>query len=347
MSVRERDGVVATGYVASGASRPSMVAVDVGYGYTKAVADGARLVMPSVVAPAPDGDFAVLSGSGLKHRLDLLTDRRERLVVGEAALGAGAERSWADGARSGYLPLVYASLLAVGAAGDVDVALGLPLAVYLRKDERQRLRASVEGKRVWASLDGSDARAVAVRRAWVYPQGYGAYLAALAADPGLAGEYVGLVDVGYRTTDYVLLVPGEGGTATVDAVRCGSVDVGLRVAYDAVRTGIAREAGMAFDPPEHYVERAVERGVMRVYDRDIDVKGMLGPAADGLGAQVTEALRRAWGERIGYLAVLLLAGGGGSLLTPHMKGARLVPDPVFANAEGFLLLARSRQQSTS
>ena len=50
------------------------VAVDVGYGFTKAVNDGGgRCCFPSVAAPVRgSGDLAALTGGGsLRHRVDL------------------------------------------------------------------------------------------------------------------------------------------------------------------------------------------------------------------------------------------------------------------------------------
>lgn len=322
------------------------IGVDVGYGFTKAVAEGdplRRVSFASAVTSVRHGDLTVLGGTSTRHLLSIedVAAGRSEFAIGPAALALGADRAWSDGARSGYLPLVITALLAADTFDQVEVALGLPLAVYLNRDERVRLRSAVEGTNVWASLDGAEARQVRIERARVYPQGYGAYLSALADQPGLAGRFVGLIDVGYRTTDYLLLTPVEG-VSIPDEARSGSLDIGVSTALDTVRSYVAREVGVAYVPPAGLIEEALSQGSFVVKGRTIPVTEAWHSAGAALAEQVADAIRRVWGERMDFLASLLLAGGGGELLAGHLPGAQLLPRPVFSNAEGFLMRAQAQ-----
>ncbi|MDA8344921.1 MAG: ParM/StbA family protein [Thermaerobacter sp.] len=322
--------------------------IDVGYGFTKAAAEtegdiSRHASFASAVIAARNSDLSTLSGGQVKHLLSIedMASGRSEYAIGSAALALGADRAWANGVRTGYLPLVIAAALAVGASGQLEVALGLPLGVYLKKDERARLRAAVEGVNVWASLDKAEARQFSIGRVRVYPQGYGAYLSALSSFPALSGQFVGLIDVGYRTTEYLLFSPTDG-VSIPDEKRSGSLDVGVSMALDAVRSYVAQEVGAAYSPPTSLIEEAVARGVITVRGREVHVSEAWNSAGAMLAEQVLDAIHRAWGERMDFLAALLLAGGGGEVLARHLPEAQVLPRPVYANAEGFLMRARAQ-----
>ena len=337
------------------------VAADIGYGYVKVISEGGgRTIFPSAVTPAPgSGDLAAALGGGpVRHRLSLQLaagPAPSEYLVGSVALTAGASRSWvASGAgREDYLLLVLAALAATGAEGRVELALGLPLSLYLARDERRALRDRVTDLAAWCSWDGSDARRLEVASVRIMPQAAGAYYTALLGPDGgrLAGQLVGVIDVGYRTTDYLLLTPSEGGAALPDEARSGSVEAGMSQVIDAVRADVSARSGVPFSPPEGMVETTLENGGrLTVRGRTVDLRPTYDNAVRSLSGRIEAEIRRAWGERIDYLSALLIAGGGGAAITARMvlPAARLVPDPTFANAAGFLAMlsgAQSRLQS--
>ena len=336
------------------------IAIDVGYGFVKALSgNGGRSIFPSaVIAARGSGDLAAALGGGAqKHRLSVQgkADLKPReYLVGAAALTAGASRSWdtSGSGRDDYLLLVLAALGAVGAEGPVDLALGLPLSVYLQRDERRALRDRVAGLSAWVSWDGRDARHVEVGSVKVLPQAAGAYYQALAQDgPRLAGQMVGILDVGYHTTDYLLMTPGDGGTSVPDEGRSGSLDAGMSQAIDAVRAYVSEQTGVPFAPPEGMVEATLGNGGhLTVRGRDLDLRPAYESALRDLAGRVEAELQRVWGDRIDYLAALLVAGGGGAAVAPHLRlpGLRVMADPAFANAAGFLVMvARAPGQAQS
>ncbi len=334
------------------------VAIDVGYGFTKALSgNGGRSIFPSAVITARgSGDLAAaLGGGSQKHRLSVQgsTDLHPReYLVGAAALTAGASRSWdtSGSGRDDYLLLVLSALGAVGAEGPIDLALGLPLSVYLQRDERRALRDRVAGLSAWVSWDGRDARRVEIASVKVLPQAAGAYYQALAQDgPRLAGQMAGVVDIGYHTTDYMLMSPGDGGTSVPDEARSDSLDAGMSQVIDAVRAYVSAQTGVAFSPPEGMVETTLSNGGhLTVRGRDLDLHPAYEAALRDLAGRVEAEMQRAWGDRIDYLAALLVAGGGGAAAAPHLRlpGLRVMADPAFANAAGFLeMLGRASAQA--
>ena len=331
-------------------------AIDVGFGYTKALSgNGGRSIFPSAVTPARGtGDLAAaLGGGSVKHRMTATIQgvgEREYLV-GSAALAAGATRSWsADGdGRADYAMLVLAALASVGASGLVDVALGLPLSIYLQRDQRRTLRDHIWGLRAAVSWDGRASTTVEAASVRVLSQAVGAYYAALLGPDGakLAGQAVGAVDIGYHTTDFLLLTPGDGGVSIPDEARSGSLDAGMSQATDAVRQHVVNQTGTPFSPPEGMIEAALRNGGhITVRGESIDIRPVYDEALRSLATRIQTDIQRALGQQIDYLAASLLAGGGGAEIAPylHLPAMQVVPDPVFANAAGFLqMLARPQR----
>lgn len=330
------------------------IAVDIGYGYVKALSEtGKRAVFPSVVAPSPAGGVlagALGNGKGLDYRVGVRPFGRlgaeETMLIGEAALAArGAVRTWEmEATNNAYLPLLIAAGLGlVGDGEPVRLALGLPLAAYAA--QRDGLRGVAEGLDLSVSLNGAPAMRARVNDVFIFPQAAGAYYSACLnvhgglRDASLARQPVGVVDVGYRTTDYLVMARGPGGLLPREDLA-GSLDMGINTAHQAVRAEAEALARRPVDLVQ--VERALAwaEGSLYVQGREVSLRKALDAALAELAEQVVAKIKLAWGEEMDHLAAVLVAGGGGQALFPYLRdtfpAARLVPDPLWANAEGYL-----------
>jgi len=320
--------------------------VDVGYGYTKAAnAAGCTVTFPSVVTrPSGGGELTrVLGGSALPHRLTvrLAGGEAQTYLVGNAALFAGGTRTWDARAdrRHDYPPLVLASLALLGAFGDVSLGLGLPLQLYTAADDRRALRARLAGVEAILSVDGGGEAALRIRDVRVFPQSVAAYFAQVRSDPTLARRPCAVVDVGYRTTDHLVmrLAPGET-VARPDERLSGSLDLGVERVYAQVAQALSRRHGAMIETND--VEQAAVAGRdMTVGGREVALKEAIDEAARDLVVDAAARLRESWGAALDQLGAVLLAGGGGAMLRTHfaeaLPGVRLVTDPVMANAHGY------------
>lgn len=293
------------------------------------------------------------TGGGLGEALGLKGPGHEVRVtradsVEAYRVGGDGQRTWDTDAsrRGGYDVLAFTAARAVGAEGPVTLLVGLPLALWLRKDQRRALRERLEGTATWVAEDDGDAAHIAFATVQVLPQGAGAFQAAL-EDPSLADRPVGLVDVGYRTTDYLLMGRMGAGLAP-DEASCGSIDAGAGRIFERVRQALPDRSGVMI--PEGAVEEALDHYGGRLYVRgkEIDVAHMMADEAASLSEEIAGQMRRLWTDRLDFLGALILAGGGGVVTFPHLQKlhllARLSSDPIFANAAGFLGMARSPVQ---
>jgi len=339
-------------------------AVDVGFGYVKAAADhGARWTAPAVLAPA-DGDAAVEEAWGAGPRPGLVQvgtpDGGLRgWLVGDAALHTpGATRPWAAAAvdRAGYDVLVAAALAALAPPGAdavaVDLALGLPLGQY--GAQRAALAAAFRD-RVWVvQRGGRPPVTVRVGSVLVLPQAAGAYYAAAlrpdgtVRDAALLQQPAGVVDVGFRTVDYFVMHWDADGLRPVPALS-GSLDGGVGEVYEAVRRRVTGLTGQLVDALQ--VETALRHGGGLPGAGVADLGPWANEAAAAVGRRVADQIRQVWTRPLLTFGAVLLAGGGALLLAPALRdlhpATRVVPDPAFANAVGFLAAQAARAAATA
>lgn len=320
--------------------------IDVGYGFTKIVTPtGRRASFPSVCKlSSGDGLAEVFGPAAADHRLRLMTPGSgfQEWLVGCSALAADAVRSWSSSGsgRTDYPVLVMAALAAVGATGSVRIAVGLPLSVYADKGERSALLASLNRLTGLVGLDGREPEEIEIAAVSVYPQAVGAYFALAATPQGirLGSRDLGVVDVGYRTTDFLLMR-----SLAPDTELSGSIDLGIGDAMAAAAQSLVASHGPSFALPDTAIEEALlGDGSIGIRGRVVDLRPAYRARVEQLGQEITERLRHVWAKRLDRLAAIVLSGGGGAAVQPFigLPGAVLADDPVYANAKGFLWLAR-------
>lgn len=339
------------------------IAVDVGFGYVKCVGeDGRRAVFPSVVAPAPAAAGVLAQAMGKRaevgYRLQAWPqgrpDQAREYLVGEAALAArGGSRAWErEAADNQHLHVLVAAACAlVSHGGGVELAAGLPLGHYA--GQRESLGAALGGMDVVVVVNEGAPVRVRVDDVFVFPQGAGCYSAACLHPDGtvrdrvLIRQPVGVIDVGYRTTDYLVMQMGPGGLTPRDDLA-GSLDLGMNQALQETAADLEARAGQPVDVVQ--VERALSWADGRLYvrGREYDAGTLHEEALRRLAERVAGRIKLAWGDEAEHLAAVLVAGGGGEALYPylaaHFPAARLAEDAIYANAQGYLAAQALRRR---
>lgn len=327
--------------------------VDVGYGYCKAVAPGGkRILFPSLVAPDSGRRGWQLLG-GEDSRVPYVVrlsggDFAGSYAVGEAALQReSAVRAWDTREQATHrnsLVLLFTAAAALGAVGDVELGIGTPLEIY--GAAREEVSQVIQKAACRVSLDGGAPAQVAFRRVWVFPQAGGAYLNLLLGqdgqvkNPQLLGRTVGVIDVGYRTTDLLMLVRGKGGAAVPDPDLSTTVDQGISEVYHHVWMALQARLGVPVDLL--WVERAFmwHGGALTFRGQALDLEPDAQAARESLAALVEARVKQLWGSALDLAEHVILTGGGGKELFPYLRrgipGLELDRDPVFSNALGYL-----------
>jgi len=342
------------------------VGVDLGYGFVKAVSEsGERALFPSVVGSGGPRALAGLFGEkrASEDRYHVVvrafgaasggSPAAEERFVGDLALRESPDASRAfDSDRADHpstLALLAVALgLLAGDRGPAHLGTGLPLQYY--SGQKERFRRALEGLSAEVEFLSPPLgkRRVSVGRVTLFPQAAGAFFAQLldesgrVRDPDLArgGGLVGVVDVGYKTADFLAVDVGDG-LAVRDRLS-GTLDWGTSAVTRAVQRQIEAASGRVVDAVA--VDAALHGpGVLYVWGAEYRVSEMAREARREAARAIADHLELRWGDALGLMRRVYFAGGGAADLWEHLRrihpAAQLVPDGQFANARGFLAVA--------
>ena len=310
--------------------------IDVGYGYTKVVAAQYSIIFPSIVGPAKELSFS------LKEGMDSIGENveydGEQYFVGEKARHSDVTytlrtRSWIESKMYGALltsaitrALNYSC--AMSDPDEVIVVSGLPVD-YMR--DKTKAEDSVR-----KTCDGIGLRISGIN---IIPQPFGSFFDMFYDHNGeIAGsaplfKRLGIVDIGYHTTDYILI---EDAKHNIEKAS-GSVPSGAYEIYDIV----ARELKNIFDRDAVTAEEAehcIKTKYFKVSGQNKDVSALVDRVLSQVGQKITGIIKSKW-SIVGEVDLVLLTGGGGALIQQHISSIAhthfLITDPQMANARGY------------
>ena len=237
--------------------------------------------------------------------------------------------------------LLAAARLLVGSdgPGEVSLAVGVPLAIYLK--EREILRRRLLGLSALVGVDGGEDLPVAFTRVEIYPQGAGVVLASMAAG-SLPEGLTGVVDIGEYTTDILLMEVRGGRPVLLGEEYRTSLACGVHLVTRSIMSEFKRSTGAPLELAEAAaVTWKALTGQAVVYNgREYDFGEAAKRAVRDAGALISRSITNTWGARVGFLENVLLAGGGAfifeEVLAGNLPNVRVVEDPVYANALGYL-----------
>jgi plasmid segregation protein ParM len=234
--------------------------------------------------------------------------------------------------------LVHHALRLAGLGGrKVILATGLPLSTFYNAG---KANDAVIARKLGAfstpvqAMDGSTTAEIGEHR--VFPEGLAAWVDYAIADNGtlraeLLQQTVGVIDIGGRTTDVAVVLPGR----RIDHARTGSAEIGVLNVIEEVGFELQRELGVGV--PAHLVGHALRSRTVSVWGKKRDI----GTLIDAATARILERVLREVNARLGSgvdLDRILLVGGGAHVF----KGAAsrypnidIPASPEFANARGF------------
>ncbi len=322
---------------------PVLVGLDDGYALTKVALPGDRLtVIPSRARVGPSGVTAVLQGG----------PRIFEYETGDTVYSAGA----VDGAPThfeGYAwsglnrVIVQHALQQAGLAGrTVHAVSGLPVSAFYRKSGALREeRINKKRDSLKKAVRPLSARPAEIAFHEVIPEALAAWYDHVivergdeaAVDKERLSTPIAIVDIGGRTTDYVVVQDQGIVHASSGSLPCGMLDVRQRVA-DGIQERFDLEK-----LSEPRVTGAIERKTVRLQGQDHDIASLV----DAAKCEVVERIHAETRRKLGLgteLDCVLFAGGGAVALAGHIRGwfpHQLISEhAAFANARGMLKYLR-------
>lgn len=325
---------------------------DLGYNAVKAIAGERRASFPSAVGSPDRARFSLDVGDvGTGHNGNgagaiVLTAPRHVLIGAEAVaqsrfLNRREDRHWTQSEEWRDLFLAAVSELTTATSVDLDIVTGLPVAFY---EDKEDVAARLAGEH-HVQREGRRTQLVRVGAVRVIPQPFGSLLAEVLSERGaiadkrLAKAAVGIIDVGGKTCNLLSVNRlSEIGRETA-SVNLGGWDL-----VRAVRSWLSDAYPGLDDMRDHRLAQAIQARELRFYGEPIvEFPQVIDDLATDLAGQVIAEAGHLWNGGA-TLDAILVTGGGALLLGEHIKQhwphARLVGDPVHANAVGYYKLAR-------
>lgn len=313
-----------------------MIAIDIGYSSVKGLnSAGQRVYFPSVIAPASENLLNGAINGSLKHTVKNAQGRE--YWVGEAAL----QSSCAVSTLSREKPAEIHDLLTATAAyllhaeeGDT-LAVGLPISYY--RAQRQELQRRLGAMNEFVSVDGDQIKRISFAEVKVYPQGLGVLFA-----NDLRDGLVGVIDIGYLTTDYLLFSIQNGQPIPI-IEACGSVEIGVSQAHQRLAGVFHSKTGINLPiyRQEQTLLKSVQGEPVKINGKEISLTTDAQQICQDTARQIEESVKAQWRDRHDFTEIIYGIGGGCELLRPHFTMPQLVvqPDPVWANAQGYLIMS--------
>lgn len=317
------------------------IGYDGGYATIKLVWGKQWITFPSVVGTPDKARFSIQGDDGVVL-----------LEPSNVAVGAGAvqqsrflnrreDEDWITSDMYYYLFLAALTELTKTTRADLRIVSGLPVAFYTDRN-KQRLRDLLLGEHR-VKREGRRAQTLTATDVRVIPQPFGCLLSealdnqGVIRDSNLATGTVGVIDVGGKTTN-ILSVQALSEIAR----ETTSVPLG---AWDAVRAMRDHLSGICpgLTLRDYQVGQALIRGYILYYDQNIDLSDARYEILFPMAQQVVSQATQLW-NGAAHLSGILIAGGGayllGEYIKAHFRHARIVENPVFANAVGYWKFAQ-------
>jgi plasmid segregation protein ParM len=325
----------------------SNVGIDLGYGFLKATNGSRDIFFPSVVGLGADLAY--------HSELSLYTQEEDNLVVeiGGARYFVGslavrqseiAARSLAEDRPGDWsarvLFLTALSLVVDGPTAHANIVTGLPPAHYrLYRDALADIMLG-EHRVVLQSGPRPAEKVIVVDNVRVVPQPFGTVFdlfldrAGTVQQPDLAASRVGVIDIGFRTTDLVV-------ADRLDYVERLSVTTttGLATAYALIADALQREFGITRENYE--LDGIVMSGHLRLGGKVHDISQVRDDAFRQVARKIMTEVDSVWQKD--DLDVVYVTGGGGQALAGFLLEAlpngALVPGAQAANVHGYWKLS--------
>jgi len=317
-----------------------IVGLDIGYSNLKvafgeAGQEPALVSRPAGAAPAEHIGQRIMS-SGADDPLRVLVDGKEYVA------GCSHDRleNWARElhkdytSTDSYRALFNAGLLLSGMSEIDRVVTGLPTSQYFDDGLRKYLVKTMKGEH-----QVTPKKKIVVKDVKIVPQplgGFVDYLNHLADPSEIEDASVLVIDPGFFSVDWVLLVNGE--------FKRGSSGTSLdatSVILDEASALIGKDYGSG--PGRSKMENAVRSGrnTVSVFGTRVDITPYLASASAAVGHIVSAQLQSSLRKEESAVDAIVMVGGGAPLFETAIKAAfdktplTIAENSVFANARGF------------
>ena len=329
-----------------------IVGIDVGFGFTKAYNGKNSVIFKSIIGDATDIQFhSVMGDESSTANLHITLDDKSYYLGSYAELQSNIREFTLDQEK---LLENYFKILAVTAAGlctdttaPIQIVTGLPVG-YLKRDSK-RLKELITGVHyiTFHHPGGKDViKKVHIDKIQVIPQPIGSIFNLIFDEQGriidkqLAGQKIGVVDIGFKTTDFSIfdhLLYIERGSSTMDT--------GISKCFSVIAGKLRQESNINIELFRMY--KFIESGMIKIKGKEYNISNLKKRVYTHAAAAIVSDLNRLW-ENDWDIDSIILSGGGSVELAEHLISGiegNIIPIPKnidarFNNVQGYCKFGR-------
>jgi len=333
-----------------------VLGIDIGFGFTKATNGKETIIFKSIFGEAADIQFWADFGEDTPTDHIHVTIDGKSYFVGDLAEQQSSvlhftldqERLITDYVR--ILSLTVAGMfLKKGASINVpvNVVSGLPIGYFKQNHERFNELLSGHHKVTYHSHNGHQiTKEIYINKVRMLPQPMGSILNLLMDDRGkivnkeLANQKIGVVDIGFRTTDFTVL----------DRLRyidrgSRTIDTGISKGFSFIANKLREKCGVAVELFRLY--KAAETGAIKMRGHGFSFSKIRDQVYSQLAGTIANEIDRLWADDWDIDTIILSGGGCRELanyLQPLITG-NVIPvdpskDPRLNNVLGYMKYGR-------
>lgn len=322
------------------------VGLDVGYGFVKVTDDNIGYSFPSVVG---DSSINPLSLDVKMNRSPIdnmrLSYKGKTYNIGKSAIkhsnylyrDLSVSRSYGNNFEIMFLAAL--SLMCNKPENEVCVVTGLPPQhMHMAEDINLRLRGQ-HNISVFKDNRFQDVK-ITIHDIDIVPQPLGTfwsqYLIQDNNDQNTAdGMRVGVIDIGFGTTDLAIIEDGE-----YIHEKSRTIPIGMSSTYKETSDEIFRRFGI--NKEMHSLDQIVIKKTIKLANEEKDISDILAASYDKIAQNIIVEINSQWNHK--ELDQILVTGGGGHEMSKHLLAyfpqAVLVNEPFTANCRGYLAWSR-------
>ncbi|MHB1418252.1 MAG: ParM/StbA family protein [Bacillota bacterium] len=335
-----------------------IISIDLGYGYTKGInTEGKSIVIPSVVGPGRDRSMVDNLG-GEKHGMDNLhvVVNGEEYFVGSLAEeeNLGASRTLdvdkISHINTKVLLSIVAALLMPKSTPEIHLTTGLPFADYV--NQRKSFEAYLKFFNTDVEFKGGPLqgkrRHIRFDQVSIYPQAAGAIYSLMDNEMVRAitktGKMVSVVDIGYKTTDFVTFQSGS--TFKYKTDLSDTINVGMNEMNRLASLAFHKKTGRRINTLQ--ADEIIKNRIITFAGQEWDFTQEIEYAYETVARNIIDRVRQIWGDQSDFIQTVFIAGGGAIALGPYLRSLhhnlQVAPDAQTANAKGFFLVTKAAER---
>ncbi len=300
-----------------------VLGIDIGFGFTKATNGKDYLVFKSLMGEATDIQFRTKIGStSYLNDLHVTIDDKSYFIGDFAEQQSNVRQFTLDQEK---LISDFVKILGLTVAGTfseeyvpINLVSGLPVGYLKQYYKRFAELLSGHHKVTYHNPDGSTfTRRININKIRMMPQPLGSLFNMMMNDDGkiinadLSNQKVGVVDIGFRTTDFTIM-------DRMRYVERGSstMDTGISKSFAIIANKLREESGVAIEL--YRLFNAVEGGTIKIRGQEYNIANLRDQVYQHSAGVIAGDIDRLWAEDWD-IDVILVTGGGSRELANYLE----------------------------